>query len=71
MSKDSAVDNPVLGEYWTQLQHDNRVKSKTQREKILMVVSLILFLQLPFAPLLLFLFRSEHPEVKQKAGNFL
>ena len=64
---------------WAQILPAN-VRSKASRNstkkiptanKVQLVVSLILYLKLPFAPLLLFLFESRDERIRQKAGNFL
>ena len=49
----------------------NQLKGKSTVKKVQLVVSLILFLKLPFAPLLWYLFESDEPAVKQRAGIFL
>lgn len=48
-----------------------QLNAKSTAKKIQLVVSLILFLKLPFAPLLWYLFESDQPAVKQRAGTFL
>ncbi|KLO04150.1 hypothetical protein SCHPADRAFT_897244 [Schizopora paradoxa] len=70
----SAPGDEIQHVDWARILPDDmkgRHKTKSHLEKIHVVVSLILFLQLPFAPLILFLFRSEDAEVKQRAGNFV
>lgn len=48
-----------------------QLKSKSTAKKVQLVVSLILFLKLPFAPLLWHLFETDDTAVKQRAGTFL
>lgn len=48
-----------------------QARTKTRTEKIWMVISLISYLQLPLAPLLLCLFESKNSKAKHLSGNFL
>ena len=48
-----------------------QARTKTRAEKIWMVISLILYLKLPLAPLILCLFETDNEKVKQLSGNFL
>lgn len=74
VEEDAASDTAVEEVDWSKLLQKKVAKklhAKSRIEKIALVVSLILFLQLPLAPLLLFMFRSDEAKVKQLAGNFL
>jgi len=50
---------------------ESELMMKSRTEKVHLIISLILFLQLPLAPLLFFVFKTDHKRVKHVAGNFL
>ncbi len=71
---EAATDEDKIAVNWAAVLPQDvqrQLNSKSTIKKVQLIVSLILFLELPFAPLLWYIFESEDSAVKQRAGTFL